>query len=157
MVYRKTIITPALTTEGSPLLSDLSVTNGLVYFLEIMFPSGSEGLLHVQIYDGSFPLWPSTPGESFMGDDIYLKYDDLYIKEKEPFSLRVVTWNDDDMYQHKVVVGVGLVGKDIFKARFLPSLMYKEFEDVYTRILKQQEEKKLAILKAPFFPITQGV
>ena len=58
------------------------------------------------------------------------------------------------MYEHKVIVGVGLVSKDIFMARFLPSMMYKEFEAVYTRILEEQQKKKLAILKAPFFPIT---
>ena len=154
MVYRKTITTLKNVTEGLPTQTDLSITKGLVYFLELYFPSGSEGLLHCQIYDGNYQVWPSSHGESFFGDDIYLKYDDLYIKETAPMHFKILTWNDDDLYPHKVIVGIGLVSKDIFMARFLPSMMYKEFEAVYKRILSEQEKKKLSILKAPFFPIT---
>jgi len=156
MIYRKTITTLKNVTEASPKETDLNITKGLVYFVELMFPSGSEGLLHVQILDGNYQVWPSSYGESFFGDDIYLRYDDLYIKEAAPMFFRVKTWNDDDLYPHKVVVGVGLVSKDIFMARFLPSMMYKEFEAVYKRILEEQHRKKLAILKAPFFPISGG-
>jgi len=154
MIYRSTIITPKNTIEGSPKETELHVASGLVYFLEIHFPSGSEGLLHAQVFDGNYQVWPTAPGESFIGDDIYLRYDDLYIKEEQPLIFKILTWNIDDMYEHKVIVGVGLVSKDIFMARFLPSMMYKEFEAVYTRILEEQQKKKLAILKAPFFPIT---
>lgn len=154
MVYRKAITTPASTTEGSPLSTDFQVTKGLVYSVEVYFPSGSEGLLHLAIYDGSYQCWPSTHGDSFIGDDIYLKYDDLYIKDKEPFKFVIKSWNDDDTYEHKVIVGIGFVSKDIYMARFLPSMMYKEFEAVYKRILTEQQAMKLSVLKEPFFPIT---
>jgi len=156
MVYRKSVTTLPNVKQVLPDRSTLNLTKGLCYFLELMFPSGSEGLLHVQINDGGYQVWPSTPGESFFGDDIYLKYDDLYINETEPTSFEIITWNDDDLYQHQVVVGIGLVSKDIFMARFLPSMMYKEFEAVYMRILEEQQKKKLSILSKPMFPISGG-
>jgi len=157
MVYRKTITTLSGVTEGRPTRTPFGVTKGLVYFFEVYFPSGSEGLLHATIYDGGYQIWPSTPRESFIGDDIYFPYDDLYIKESAPFEFTVYTWNEDDMYKHKVIIGIGLVSKDIFMARFLPSMMYEKFEKVYMNILKEQEKRKLAILKAPFFPLIPGV
>ena len=154
MIYRKTIDTAITWTEGLPKRTTFPVTKGLVYFLELYFPSGSEGLLHVQIVDGGYQVWPSTPAESFIGDDIYCMYDDLYIKEQEPFKFTVITWNDDDTYSHKVIVGIGFVSKDIYMARFMPSMMYKEFEAVYMRILEEQRKKQLKVVRAPFFPIT---
>lgn len=157
MIYPITIETAANVTQGSPTRNHLRVSKGLVYFIELYFPSGSEGLLHVSIFDGGFQVWPTAYGTSFVGDDVHFFYDDLYIKEVAPFEFTIYTWNEDTAYAHSVIIRIGLVTKDIFISRFLPSMMYKEFEKVYMNILKEQEKRRLAILKAPFFPIMPGV
>lgn len=154
MIYPKTVVTPSNTPQGTPQRTVLKIAKGLVYFLELYYPSGSQGLLHVAIYDGGFQVWPTEHGSSFVGDDVHFFYDDLYIKEQPPFQFDILTWNDDDRYSHQVIVRIGLVTKDIFMSRFLPSMMYKEFEAVYTRILEEQQKRRMRVLKAPFFPIT---
>lgn len=154
MVYRSTITTLKGVTQANPKHTRFKVPKGLIYFLELYFPSGSEALLHVQIFDGGYQVWPTQHKESFAGDDIYLQYDDLYIKEREPFEFDIITWNDDDKYKHLVIVGFGVVTKDIYMARFMPSMMYKEFEEVYMRILEEQRKKRVAVVREPFFPVT---
>lgn len=143
MVYAKSITTPKNTASASPLETTLKITKGLIYFLEVFFPPGSSGLLHIKIMDGNYQLLPSTTNETLFGDNSQVKYDDLYIKDSEPFSLKIVTYNLDDTYDHMLQVRVGLVSKEVFQARFLPTMAYDYFNQLLSAASKQQEEEKI--------------
>lgn len=129
-------------TESVITRTPLLVTKGLVYKVELYFPRGSAGLLGVAIFDGFFSVWPSNAGEFFTGDDELISFDDLYLKEAAPFQLDIYTYNYDDTYPHSVDVRVGLVSKEAYQARFLPSIAWGDFAEMMSRLLAEQAEKQ---------------
>jgi len=154
MIYGITITTGKGTVRYAPSVNRLYVTKGLVYKIEIDFPPGSAGLLGVAIYDGGFQVWPSTLGEWFTGDGILISFDDVYLKETEPYVFDIYTYNEDDTYDHSVTVRLGFVSKEIFMARFLPTVSYKYFEEMMLRLQRAQQqlalEQKIEREKTPY-------
>lgn len=138
MIYSANISTVKDTAKISPLRTELRITRGLVYKVELDFPPGSAGLAGIAIFDGGFQLWPSTLGQWFTGDGIVISFDDVYLKEAAPFAFSVNTYNEDTEYPHGITVRIGLVSKDIFMARFLPHMSYKYFEQMLTRLQAAQ-------------------
>ena len=138
MIYSAQISTANTYTKAAPKRTELKITRGLVYKIELNFPPGSAGLAGVMIFDGGFQVWPSTLGQWFTGDDILISFDDVYLKEAEPFLFSIDTYNEDDTYEHLVDVRIGLVSKDIFMARFLPHMSYKYFEQMLVRLQAAQ-------------------
>jgi len=141
MIYTANITTPKNTPLSTLKKTTLSVTTGLVYKVEVYFPAGSAGLMGVAIFDGLFQVWPSTVGDFFLGDNIMISFDDLYLKEAAPFDFQVYTYNVDDTYDHFVSVRLGFVSKDVFRARFLPYEAY----DYFVRLLQQLQEEQAAL------------
>lgn len=106
------------------------------------------------VFDGSFQLWPSTLGQWFTGDSIVIGFDDVYLKESAPYQFTIATYNDDTLYDHLINVRIGIVSKEIFMARFLPSMTYKYYSDMLAVMnTEQQEAQKIqaeAIIASPF-------
>lgn len=149
MIYTKDITTAITFSKSSPKKTVMKVTKGLVYRVEICLPPGPCGLLHVAIFDGGYQVWPYEYGESFSGDAETITFDDVYLKETEPFEFTVLTWNEDDTYQHWCQIRLGLVSKEIFMGRFLPSIGFKELETVMSNLLKEQEALRSGVTGKP--------
>jgi len=150
MIYTVTINTLVANTIDNAVNTTLRVTKGFVYRLELDIHQGAAGLLHVQIFDGSFQLYPSSPKETFYGDGLQLRFDESYLKLVEPFEFTIKTWNVDATYDHKCQVRIGMVSKEIFMARFLPSVSYKYYKQMIEEIQAEQEAQRQAILDRPF-------
>jgi len=121
----------------------LYVTKGLVYKVEFYFPSGSAGLMGVAVFDGMYQVWPSSVGEFFKGEDQMISFDDLYLKEAAPFEFQCYTYNEDEKYPHEVSVRIGLVSKEVFQARYLPS----KSAEVFKQVLAQMEAERQELAK----------
>jgi len=156
MIYTKDITTLKNTTKENPKKTVLKVTKGLVYRVEICLPPGPCGLLHIAIFDGGYQVWPYEYGESFSGDAETITFDDVYLKETEPFEFTVLTWNEDDTFQHWCQIRIGLVSKEIFMGRFLPSIGFKELEMVMTNILTAQEALRSGVTGKPLEWMTEA-
>lgn len=154
MIYSANIKTLQDGHTWDPMRTPLKVTKGLVYKIEINFPPGSAGLMGVAIFDGSYSVWPSTIGQWFIGDGIVISFDDMYLKEAAPYQFDIYTYNKDTKYDHSVDVRVGLVSKDMFKARFLPTISNKQFFELLAGAQREREEvaavQKVEIVKTPF-------
>jgi hypothetical protein len=142
MIYFSTITNPANTSEGNAIATDMAITKGLIWLIEFEFPSGCAGLVHVQIFDGAYQMFPATYNQSLRGDGIVVKYDDLYMKLNPPYTLRIKTWNDDDTFQHTIQVRVGIASIEAFMARYLPSIVWDKFNEMLATIVAQQENIK---------------
>lgn len=142
MIFSSTISTPKSTLITAPVRTVLKLSKGLIYVVETYLPPGSSGLLHVQIFDASYQVWPTTRGESFRGDNLAFKYDDLYMMDSEPFQLLIITWNEDDTFSHDCFVHVGLVSKAEYIARFLPLMQVDAMQKMFEQILAEQEARK---------------
>lgn len=153
MIYVENITTDANTSETALQKTVMSVASGLVYRVEIQFPPGPYGLLKVKICDGGHQLWPSKNGEYFKGDSCTLSFDDLYIKDVHPLSFDIYTYNEDDTYDHEVIIRLGLVSAEVYMARFLPRIGYEDFVKMLKRLSDEQkaalEAENEAIIEKP--------
>ena len=140
MIYGGTISTDANTTAAAPKKTEVAVTEGIVHHLTVVFPPGPAGLLHVQIFDGQYQMYPTTHGQSFVGDNLKLDLDVMYAKEDFPFVFTIVTWNLDDTYAHDVTVLLSFESSEAFKARYMPTVQ----TDAMLAALGSQEAVKSA-------------
>lgn len=143
MIYTANITTPKNTAQTALKRTVLRVTKGLVYRVEFHFPPGPSSLVGLAVFDGLYQAWPSSLGVFFATDDETVEFDDMYLKEAAPFQFDIMTYNTDDTYDHTVAVRIGLVSKDVFLARFLPTKGYDYLMDL-TR--KLEAEKAAAAL-----------
>jgi hypothetical protein len=150
VIYSQYISTVIDTYTVNPQRTILKVCKGLVYKVEVEFPPGPIGLLRCQIYDGGFQLWPSTPGQYFKSDGLLISFDDTYLKLIAPFEFTICTWNDDDTYPHGLTVRIGMVSKELFMSRFLPSYGYQELTRFLREEQESQEKEKEATIAKPF-------
>lgn len=154
MIYTTTVTT----LKSSEKTQELNVTKGLVYRIELMFPPGSGGLYDVQIFDGLYQAWPSSPDQWFNGDYLVISFEDLYVKKSPPFVFTIKTNNKDTMYEHAVTIRIGMVSSTVFMARFLPNLAVDMQKDMWQELIKAAaEERQLLeeieaerILSSPF-------
>ena len=140
MIYSATIKTDEKGAKTQLKHTVLKVTKGLIYKVEFYFPSGSAGLMGVAVFDGGFQLWPSTMGEFFAGDDTVISFDDMYLKEAAPYQLDIYTYNTDVTYPHVVAVRIGLVSKEVFLARFMPTKGYDYLMELLEKMSLEKEQ-----------------
>jgi len=147
MVYTKDIITPANTSKSQMIRSVIPITPGLVYRFELEFPTGPCGLLYVSVWDGGYQVWPSTPGEWFHSDGIAIGFDDCYWKDQPPYEFQIYTFNLDEDWEHWCQLRIGMVTKEEFIARFLPSYAYREALELLEKIREEQESRRRAVIE----------
>lgn len=128
----------------------LEVTKGLVYKVEFEFPDGCCALAHLAVYDGSYQVWPSTPGETFCTNGHTIAFDDTYLKLAKPFQFDFYAYNLDERFKHTIYCRIGMVAGDIFMARFLPTYAYKHFMKLIEEEQRRQEQKVIEVLEYPF-------
>lgn len=107
------ITTPPNTTKASPLRTELPLLAGLIDQVQIAFPPGPQGLLHVTITRGSSLLWPVNEGDGFASDAFTIDFNPRLILADEPLDLAALTWNDDDSFSHQVNVRINVVDPEL--------------------------------------------
>lgn len=156
MIYSQYIYTVKDTYAVNPLSTVLKVCKGLVYKVEVEFPPGPMGLYKCQIYDGGHQLWPATPGQYFKSDGLLISFDDTYLKLAAPYEFTIYTWNEDEAYPHGLTVRIGMVSKELFMSRFLPSYGYQELTRFLREEQESQEKAKEEIIEKPFSWMKEG-
>lgn len=102
MLYEFDLTIPANTLPSAPLKLDVVLDAGVITGVQVQIPNGCVGLTHARVYDGNHQLWPSNPDNDFKGSGHVLDWRESYPLEREPFSLTLVGWNNDDTYQHTI-------------------------------------------------------
>lgn len=106
--YEVDVVAPAQTLESAPAEVSVSLIAGLVTHVDVQFPRGCVGLVHAQIWRSDFQVWPTNPDGNLKGDNVVVGWDDEYPVEDEPLALRLLVWNDDDSYAHRVTFRLAL-------------------------------------------------
>lgn len=109
MFYSHSLTIPANTSADTPEEYDLQVTHGLLHRIEVEFPRGCAGLVHLVIEHWESQLYPSNPDGDFSTDGYTIAFDDYFELYHSPYLLRLVGWNEDDTYSHTVTVRVGIL------------------------------------------------
>jgi len=142
VIYSKTITEAAGGSAASPTHRDMYLTIGLIYQFELYLPPGSCGLLHVAIFDGSYQVWPSEPGEYFFGDNTLISFPDRYMIDSPRKALIIASYNLDTLYDHLFQVRIGQVSSELFIASYLPSMDMSKLTEALNQTLIAQEQRK---------------
>jgi len=113
MIYRFGITTTTAYTKENPLITPLLLTRGVVHQLDVVFPPGPRGTLHLTINDALHQVWPTNPDEEFASDADKISYREHYELEAEPYDLQAYTWLEDATYQHSCIVRIGILPRRI--------------------------------------------
>lgn len=150
MIYTGNITIDPDTPAAKPKREGIQVVKGLVYKIEIEFPPGPEGTTHIVINDGGFQVWPTTPGVDFSSDNYTISFDDTYLKTVNPLEFQIYGYNTDLVNAHTIQVRIGMVSKDIFIARFLPTYTY-DYQIKMMREMEAKEQQRVKeIIAKPF-------
>ena len=142
MIYSVSITTTANTAKTEATKTVIKLCKGLVYKFEVEFPPGCCGLLHCQIFDGNYQLYPTSANDSFHSDARVIGFDDLYLKQAAPFEFVIKTWNLDVTNEHTIQVRLGMASSEAFMSRYMPSISWEKFQEVLSKAAIEQEVQK---------------
>jgi len=109
MVFRYSILTPANTAATAKKKTILKIAHGIITQIDIQFPSGPQGLLHLHINNSLHQIFPFNTGEDFASDSVLITFREHIPHLVEPFELQAYTWNLDDTYEHIIIIRVGIL------------------------------------------------
>jgi hypothetical protein len=118
-VYTYALWVPAATPETDP----VSVDAELPYFLrqpsvlhkiEIHFPEGCNGLVHVAIFYGIRQIFPQIEGMTFRGNAETVSFNEYYELPNDPTTLTIKAWSPETRYDHTIFVRFGVLPRWYF-------------------------------------------
>lgn len=113
MIFVHTVSTPANTSQSAPQEIELTLALGIIHRVDVGFPPGSNGLLHVTIDRDGRQLYPSNPQGNWAWDDLTQQFPDWFDLTVEPFAVVARTWNDDDSFAHEVTLQFLILPREI--------------------------------------------
>jgi len=113
MFFAWDITIPADTPETSPEEQTLKLTKGVITRMDVKFPPGCHGLVHVRLLRSEFQLVPLSRGEWVTGDAETVPTEGYYELTETPAQLKFVAFNDDDTYDHAVTVRVSIIKQEV--------------------------------------------
>ena len=117
--------------------TNLKCAKGVIHKVEIVFPQGCANLVNVQLYLNEHPILPSTQGQKLKGNDETIIIPEFIELENSNNIITIRGWNEDDIYDHTVLVRIYVLPKTI--------LMNTGIAEGFVTALS-------SILKTPTFP-----
>lgn len=102
MHYSFDFAIPTNTLEVNKISLACPVNYGMLREVEIFFPWGCAGLVHVQIHRFQRQIFPSNPDSNYSDNDYHLKFEEYYPVLELPYELIVKGWNLDDYFEHTI-------------------------------------------------------
>lgn len=156
MVFVKSVTTVKDTLESSPLESFIDVARGLLYRSQIVIPPGPSGLVGIKIFEGGHQMFPVSRDEWLTGDNETVDFGDLYYITTTKTRLRILTYNLDDTYSHKLIVRLGVVVRAEFIAHFIPTMAIDKLQEVMeeSKAMQELEAQEYVAAALASLPIT---
>lgn len=101
MFWDYPLLTSANTTQANASEFLLPFRPGVVKRVNVHFPRGCKGLVHVQILDGLTHLWPQNANDDFATDGETIFFEEHYVVKRPAPFFRAIVWNLDDTYEHR--------------------------------------------------------
>lgn len=156
MVFIEPVTTPKNTLESGPLESWIDVARGLLYRGQVMFPPGPSGLVGVKVFEGAHQMFPVSRDHWYTGDNETIDFGDMYYVTTTKTRLRILTYNTDDTYEHKIIVRMGIVSRPEFIAHYIPTMAIDRLETVMeeSKAMQETEAQEYVAAALASLPIT---
>ena len=108
MFYDVSFTVPAGRALATPYEVDVKLCRGVIQRVEIGFPSGCVGMVHLRIRQALHQLWPNNPQGSFNANGYTIAFDDHLELFNAPYILTLVGWSPGTTYPHTLEVRFGI-------------------------------------------------
>ena len=115
MFYDFSFTIPANTSRVDPAELDIKLTHGIIHKVDIRFPGGCDGLVHLQIKEGLHQHWPTNPDGSFNGDHFPIAFNEYLEFTRKPYILTLVGWSPGTTYPHTLEVSFGILPSSVLQ------------------------------------------
>lgn len=113
MRYSASVTIEVGETEDNPHEEYLGLCFGTISQVFVLFPPGHAGLTHLQVLYQTRQIFPTTPGESFTGDDTQYEFEERWPIFEAPHELLLRAWNEDTEHPHTIHVGLSVLAPEI--------------------------------------------
>lgn len=106
MIFVEHALTPHNTLKTNPLITTIDIIQGTITLVSVQFPPGVNALAHCKILWGLYQLFPSNEQGDFATGGETVTWDENITIDAEPLQLTMLTWNDDDTYDHTITARI---------------------------------------------------
>lgn len=116
MFYRYSLLIPASTAQAAPVSTTMQLAHGIVHQVEIAFPPGCAGLVHVAVFRFEHQRWPTNTDQQFAWDDYTIVMrNEKFGLVSQPYTLTLRGWSEDTTFDHTVVCRIGIKKPDLHR------------------------------------------
>jgi hypothetical protein len=126
MILVQDILIPANTLASNPVKQVFRLDRGLIYQIDIQFPTGCAGLVNIWLQWGGMQIYPSLSGNYFRGDGEVISFQDTRWLLSEPYEFLICGYSAGTTYDHRIQVRIGIADKDEYISRFIPSISFEK-------------------------------
>lgn len=109
MVFSFEIETPASTSILAPVVTPLSISQGVIRHWYILFPEGNWAECPLRIKKGGDPILPINIDRQMSGNGNTFKSEEFIYIESAPFQLQAYTWNTDIRNPHTLYISITIM------------------------------------------------
>lgn len=100
MWYRGALTVLAGTTRAAYVSTEVEICRGFISSFYRLFPPGCAGLVALQVYHQTRQIFPTTPGQYYLGDDSEILAETSVDIAEPPFVLELRAWAPEAVYDH---------------------------------------------------------
>jgi len=124
VLFEYPLTVPLNTLEADPETLECPLAAGTVIRVDVQFPAGCSGMVHVSIWRSDHQVWPVNLDEGIAGEDAIVSWPESYDLDDEPFGFEVRGWSPDTAYPHVITFRFALLSlEEAQSSRGLPGLL----------------------------------
>lgn len=100
MWYRGSLTVPLNTLAAAKESALVEVCPGTITRFYRLFPPGCAGLVHLQVFYQTRQIFPTTPGQSYIGDASEILGDASVTLDEPEYVLELRGWSPGSAYEH---------------------------------------------------------
>lgn len=102
MRYFGSVTVPADTSAANPATAEVEVCFGTIAEFYRLIPPGCAGMVRLQVFHQTRQIFPTTPGESYIGDGSEVLGLAGVVVDEPPTILELRAWSPGSTYQHVI-------------------------------------------------------
>lgn len=102
---------------------NLDLTAGVIHQVDVLFQDGCDHKALVQIFQGSFQLWPSNRGKALRGNATVVSFREFVELESGGTDLYALIWGDGVIDAVEVLIQIGLLPKKVIQPLSFDALL----------------------------------
>ena len=123
MFYAFSYTPSATDTAAAPKKLPLPLSKGIIHQVDVLFQTGCDHKVFVQIWNDNFQLWPINRGEKLRGNATVISFRDYFELEKGSTELTAYIWTTLSADFAEVIIQLGVLPKEVLQPMSFDALL----------------------------------